>query len=75
MRSSSTSTRMPVKPRTLFDVSVGVGLFHGRRVAMDLQLDIRNLTNEAFAYNFANPFSGRHFGHPRLVSGRLRLTF
>ena len=42
---------------------------------MDLQLDIRNLTNEAFAYNFANPFSGRHFGHPRLVSGRLRLTF
>ena len=64
-----------VKPRTLFDISLGVGLFEGRRIAVDLQLDIRNLTDRAFAYNFSNPFSGTHFGHPRLVSARVRFSF
>ena len=64
-----------VKPRTLFDISLGVGLFEGRRIAVDLQLDIRNLTDRAFAYNFSDPFSGTHFGHPRLVSARVRFSF
>ena len=64
-----------VKPRTLFDISLGVGLFEGRRIAVDLQLDIRNLTDRAFAYNFSNPFSGTHFVHPRLVSARVRFSF
>ena len=64
-----------VKARTLFDVSFGVELFEGRRVAVDLQLDVRNLTDRAFAYNFSNPFSGTHFGHPRLVSARVRFSF
>ena len=64
-----------VKPRTLFDISLGVGLFEGRRIAVDLQLDIRNLTDRAFAYNFSNPFSATHFGHPRLVSARVRFSF
>ncbi len=27
------------------------------------------------AYNFSNPFSGKHFGHPRLISARLKLAF
>ena len=70
--------RMRVKPRTLFDVSVGIDLFwlfRTRQVGVDLQLDVRNFTNAAFAYNFANPFSGTHFGHPRLFSARVRLTF
>ena len=64
-----------VKPRTLFDISFGIGLFEGRRIAVDLQLDVRNLTDRAFAYNFSNPFSGTHFGHPRLVSARVRFSF
>lgn len=67
--------RMRVNPRTLFDVSVGVDLFRGRSVGVSLQLDVRNLTNAAFAYNFSNPFSGTHFGHPRLFSVRVRLAF
>ena len=67
--------RMRVKPRTLFDVSMGIDFFRTRRVGVDLQLDVRNFTNAAFAYNFANPFSGTHFGHPRLFSVRLRLSF
>ncbi|MGH9318319.1 MAG: TonB-dependent receptor [Vicinamibacteria bacterium] len=67
--------RMRVKPRTLFDVSAGIGFFRERRVGVDLQLDVRNLTGAAFAYNFSNPFSGTHFGHPRLFSVRVKLSF
>ena len=67
--------RMRVKPRTLLDVSVGIDLLRTRQVGVDLQLDVRNFTNAAFAYNFANPFSGTHFGHPRLFSARVRLSF
>ena len=39
------------------------------------QFDIQNLTNKRFAYNFGNPFSGTHFGHPRLWSGKIRISF
>jgi hypothetical protein len=64
-----------VKPRTLLDIALGIELFRNRRVAMDLGLDLRNVTNDGFAYNFSNPFSGTHFGHPRLVSARVKLVF
>jgi hypothetical protein len=40
-----------------------------------LQFDVRNLTNQRFAYNFGNPFSGTHFGDPRLWSVQLKLGF
>jgi outer membrane receptor protein involved in Fe transport len=64
-----------VRPRTLLDVAVGVELFRARRVRLDLGLDLRNITNADFAYNFSNPFSGTHFGHPRLLSARVKLVF
>ena len=67
--------RMRVKPRTLLDVAAGRRFFSDRAVTFDLQLDVRNLTGAEFAYNFSNPFSGTHFGHPRLVSVRVKLTF
>lgn len=67
--------RMRVKPRTLLDVSAGTRFFTDRPVALDLQFDVRNLTGAEFAYNFSNPFSGTHFGHPRLISVRVKLTF
>ena len=67
--------RQRVQPRTLFDLSVGKDLFRNEPVKVRLQLDIRNLTNERFAYNFGNPFSGTHFGHPRLWSARIQLDF
>jgi outer membrane receptor protein involved in Fe transport len=66
--------RMRVRPRTLFDVAAGFAILSGGSVGLDLQLDVRNVTGEAFAYNFSNPFSGTHFGHPRLVSGRVRVS-
>ena len=67
--------RQRVLPRTLFDLSVGTDLFESDPVSLRLQFDIRNLTNERFAYNFGNPFSGTHFGYPRLWSTRLKITF
>jgi outer membrane receptor protein involved in Fe transport len=67
--------RARVKPRTLLDLALGVELLRNRRVTLDLGLEIRNVANAAFAYNFSNPFSGTHFGHPRLVTARAKLVF
>lgn len=67
--------RRRVKPRTLFDLSIGKEVATSEPVVATLQFDIRNLTNQRFAYNFGNPFSGTHFGHPRLWSARLTLEF
>ncbi len=44
-----------VKPRTLFDISFGLGLFEGRRIAVDLQLDVRNLTGPSFRVQLLEP--------------------
>ncbi len=64
-----------IEPRALFDFSLGKDFFSDRRVTLRTQFDIRNLTNRRFAYNFGNPFSGTHFGHPRMWSGRIRFGF
>jgi hypothetical protein len=40
-----------------------------------VQLDARNIANREFVYNFGNPFSGTHFGNPRMWGGRLKLAF
>ena len=67
--------RQRVLPRTLFDLSVGADLFDSDSLSVRLQFDVRNLTNEEFAYNFGNPFSGTHFGYPRLWNSRLKFIF
>ena len=64
--------RQRVRPRTLFDLSVKKEILSGERVSASLQVDIRNLTNRQFAFNFGNPFSGTHFGYPRLWSARIQ---
>jgi outer membrane receptor protein involved in Fe transport len=64
-----------VKPRTILDFSVGVDLRQKERVAMNLQFDVQNLTNQLYLYNFESVFSGTHVGSPRLFSGRLTLKF
>jgi len=38
-------------------------------------VDVQNIANHPFVYNFANPFSGTHFGYPRVFAGRLKFTF
>jgi outer membrane receptor for Fe3+-dicitrate len=64
-----------VRPRTVFDLSVGADLMQNERVSMNLQFDVQNLTNELYLYNFQSVFSGTHVGPPRLISGRLSLRF
>ncbi len=62
-----------VWPRTLFDISVGKDFLQRDDFTVRLQISVQNLANRRFAYNFGNPFSGTHFGHPRLWSLRLRI--
>jgi len=52
-----------------------MGLLRKERLSVSVQFDIQNLANRLFAYNVGNPFSGTHFGYPRLYSARLKLTF
>jgi hypothetical protein len=68
-------SRGRVRPRKIFNLSGGVDLLKDRRAALTLQFDTQNIGGERFAYNFGNPFSGTHFGYPRLFSGRIRVTF
>ena len=67
--------RRRMKPRSLFDFSVGKDFSIREKHSIRTQFDVQNLTNKRFAYNFGNPFSGTHFGHPRLWSGRIRFSF
>jgi len=64
-----------VKPRTIFNFSAGVNLFEREKVVCAAQLDILNLVDRFFAYNFGNPFEGTHFGYGRRWSGGLRIEF
>jgi hypothetical protein len=66
--------RSRVKPWSVFDLSLGWDFFREKRVMVRAQLDIENITNRRFVYNFGNPFSGTHFGNPRLWGGRLKFT-
>lgn len=67
--------RRRVKPYTTLNFSAGTDLLTEGRMTLSAQLDVQNLANARFAYNFGNPFSGTHFGYPRLWGGRVKLTF
>ncbi|HEU0174995.1 MAG TPA: TonB-dependent receptor [Blastocatellia bacterium] len=64
-----------VKPRTTFNFSAGVNLFKRERVVCAAQLDVLNIADKLFAYNFGNPFEGTHFGYGRRWSGGLKIEF
>lgn len=64
-----------VKPHTIFNLSTGIDLFRKERAQVSLTLDIQNLTNKLFLYNFESVFSGTHVGPPRLWSGRIAIKF
>jgi len=64
-----------VKPRTILNFSTGIDLFQKERVSMSTSLDVQNLTDRLFVYNFESVFSGTHIGPPRLWGGRLTLKF
>ena len=64
-----------VKPSFVFGWSGGMDLIQQEHFTLAGQLDIQNVANRDFAYNWGNPFSGTHFGYPRLISGSLKITF
>jgi len=65
-----------VKPRNLFDVSVGDdNLFHADRYKWSLRFTVINLTNKTALYNFLSTFSGTHFVTPRSYNAELGFHF
>lgn len=67
--------RRRVRPFTAFDAAFGAELLRRDRVTVSAQVDVQNLADRAFAYNFGNQFSGTHFGHQRLRGGRVKFSF
>jgi len=64
-----------VKPRTIFNFSTGVTVFKSERIVCAARLDVLNIADKPFAYNFGNPFEGTHFGYGRRWSGGLKIEF
>jgi hypothetical protein len=65
-----------VKPRNLFDTSVGDdNLFRGDKYKWSLRFTVINLTNKVAAYNFLSTFSGTHFVTPRSYTAELGFHF
>jgi len=64
-----------VKPWYVFGWSGGMDLVRKDRFILGAQLDIQNLDDRPFAFNWGNPFSGTHFGYPRLIAGSLKFSF
>jgi hypothetical protein len=68
-------SRGRVKPWSVFDAAAGWDFLAEKKFVASVQFDVRNIANREFVYNFGNPFSGTHFGNPRMWSGRLKLAF
>jgi outer membrane receptor protein involved in Fe transport len=64
-----------VRPRMIWNASIGADLFRKERTNVNVQLDFQNITNRLFLYNFESVFSGTHVGFPRLISARLGIHF
>ena len=64
-----------VKPWTIIDVAGGFELFSEQRVTVQTQIGVENIANKRFVYNFGNPFSGTHFGHPPMFNARIKFIF
>lgn len=62
-----------VRPRLVFDLTASQTLQRARRTETSVRIGVFNLTNDEYALNFGNPFSGTHFGAPRTVRVDLRV--
>jgi hypothetical protein len=67
--------RRRVRPWTIFNVQAGWRLSRNEKHSVRLEADIENLFDHRFAYNFGSPFEGTHFGHPRMMIGRIVASF
>jgi hypothetical protein len=64
-----------VKPWAVLGMSGGMDLLAAERVVVSAAVNVQNLTDRAFVFNFGNPFSGTHFGYPRMWAGELKFRF
>jgi hypothetical protein len=64
-----------VKPWAVFGLAGGMDLLTTDRVTTAAMFNVQNLANRSFVFNFGNPFSGTHFGYPRLWAASLRFRF
>jgi hypothetical protein len=65
-----------VKPRSLFDASVGEdNLFGGDKYKWSLRLTAVNITNKYALYNFLSTFSGTHYVTPRALTAEVGFHF
>jgi outer membrane receptor protein involved in Fe transport len=64
-----------VKPRFLVSLLAALPLADTDRLRVLLRASLLNLFDDAYAFNFGNPFSGTHFGAPRTAAVSLEVTF
>ena len=67
--------RLRVRPRRVIDLGGGARLFRKGTRELTARVSVLNLFNQAYAYNFGNPFSGTHFGAGRTFSLSVRTSF
>ncbi len=67
--------RERVRPWTVFDLQTGWRFQRSDRRSLRLELNLLNIFNTRFAYNFGSPFEGTHFGHRRMIGGRATVDF
>ena len=64
-----------VKPRTVLSLLATMPVVETDSVTGILGVQVMNLFDARYAYNFGNPFSGTHFGAPRTAAVTLRVQF
>jgi outer membrane receptor protein involved in Fe transport len=62
------------KPRTVVSLLLTTPFVSTARVEASLGLQVLNLFDAQYAYNFGNPFSGTHFGAPRSFALSVRIA-
>ena len=64
-----------VKPRTVASMLLTTPVLNTDKITASAGVQVLNIFNAGYAFNFGNPFSGTHFGAPRTFGVNLRLTF
>jgi outer membrane receptor for Fe3+-dicitrate len=64
-----------VRPRTVVSLRATVPFVAINDTRVSASVQVLNLLDDRYAYNFGNPFSGTHFGAPRTVAVSFRVTF
>jgi outer membrane receptor for Fe3+-dicitrate len=64
-----------VKPRGIVSLRATAPVMRRGDTTVEAALEVLNLLDARYAYNFGNPFSGTHFGAPRSVGFSVRAKF